>query len=227
MFGLLLVDSLRAPFRDPAWARKLLIGGFLGAIPIVNLVAWGYLYRVFINGLNGQHPLELPDWSDWRNYLAAGFWLLLIVLGYLVITTIGLTAIVSLAGISPTSDIPEEQASFLLVVFGSLVVVYSCFPIVFTRFAEEQRLWTAFDPWMLWADIRLLIRWEYVQGCFLLFGFFLAGNSLFGLVPIVGLGVFSFVLFYVLVGFAHTFGLWIGRVKELAEERDRQSGDEV
>jgi len=215
MFGLLLADALRAPFRDPGWPRKLILGGLLGAIPGGNLVAWGYLYKVYIDALNGVHPLELPEWSDWKRYFAAGFWLLLIVLGYLVITTVGLTAVVSLTGITPASEDPQEQASFLMIVLGALAVVYSFFPIVFARFAEEQRLWTAFDPWTLLADIRQLVRWDYVQGCFLFFGFFLAGNLLFGLLPYVGLPLFSFVLFYVLLCFAHVFGLWIGRVKEM------------
>ena len=229
MFGLLLAEAFRAPFGDPAWRRKLLIGGVLGALPGANLIAWGYLYKVFIDGLNGVHPMTLPEWTDWRRYFAAGFWLLLIVLGYLVITIVGLTAVVSLARISPVSEEPQQQATFLMIVLGALAVVYSFFPIVFARFAEEQRLWTAFDPWSLWADLRLLARWEYVQGCFLFFGFFLAGNMFFGMIPYVGLPLFSFVLFYVLLSFAHVFGLWIGRVKEIleGEEEDEDGEDEV
>jgi hypothetical protein len=199
--------------------RKLLLGGALGALPVLNLVAWGYLYKVFIDGLNGLHPMALPGWGDWKRYFAAGCWLLLIVLGYVLITAIGLTAVLSLLGILPTSGDPDDQATFLMLVLAALAFVYSFLPIVFARFAEEQRLWTAFDPWALWADVRLLIRRDYIQGCFLFFGAFLAGNLVMSQIPYAGLPLFSFLLFYMLLAFAHVFGLWIGRVKDLDAKR--------
>ena len=51
----------------------------------------------------------------------------------------------------------------------------------------------------------------------------------FGMIPYVGLPLFSFVLFYVLLSFAHVFGLWIGRVKEIleGEEEGEDGEDEV
>lgn len=49
---------------DENWIKKILIGGVVTIIPIVNLIAAGYGLRVLKNVAQGEEK-PLPEWDDW------------------------------------------------------------------------------------------------------------------------------------------------------------------
>jgi len=51
-------------FEEDKWVEKLLIGGLLMLVPIVNFFAIGYALRALKNISEGKHPI-LPEWDDW------------------------------------------------------------------------------------------------------------------------------------------------------------------
>jgi hypothetical protein len=58
-------------FDDKDWVVKLLIGGILSMIPVVNLVVLGYVLRALKNVAEGaEHPL--PAWDDFGDYFVKG-----------------------------------------------------------------------------------------------------------------------------------------------------------
>jgi len=83
-------------FDDEQWVQKLLIGGILSMIPIVNLVVIGYALRLVKNVASGVEK-PLPQWDDFGDYfvkgvtsvLASAIWALPI------IAVSGLTAVVN------------------------------------------------------------------------------------------------------------------------------------
>ena len=92
----------------PGFWLNLLIGGLLTFIPVVNLFAFGYLFRVSRAVRKTGQPV-LPDWSDWVEMFMdglrfavvwLGYWLLPILLGMLLtwlMTLIGLGALANVA----------------------------------------------------------------------------------------------------------------------------------
>ena len=71
-------------FRQKAVLMKLLIGGALSFVPVINLFAFGYLYR-FSAAIRRGGRVSLPEWSDWGGLFVDGlrfavvwllFWLL-------------------------------------------------------------------------------------------------------------------------------------------------------
>ena len=50
---------------------KLLIGGLLSFIPVVNFFAFGYLYRFSLK-VRRSGQLALPEWSDWPGLFTDG-----------------------------------------------------------------------------------------------------------------------------------------------------------
>ena len=52
---------------------KIIVGGLLSFIPIINLFAFGYLYR-FSGSIRRSGSLGLPDWSDWKGMFVDGLW---------------------------------------------------------------------------------------------------------------------------------------------------------
>lgn len=71
-----LEQVLRRAFSDSSWLIKTVIGAFLVFVPPLAL---GYIYRVALMGRRG-HPLELPDWDDWRSLFIDGLRMTVIVL---------------------------------------------------------------------------------------------------------------------------------------------------
>ena len=59
------------PFDDKEWVTKLLIGGILALIPIVNLVVLGYMLKVTKNVADGAEQ-PLPGWDDFADYFVKG-----------------------------------------------------------------------------------------------------------------------------------------------------------
>ncbi len=92
----------------PGFWLKLLIGGLLSFIPVVNLFAFGYLSRVSRAVRKTGQPV-LPDWNGWVEMFMdglrfavvwLGYWLLPILLGMLLtwlMTLIGLGALANVA----------------------------------------------------------------------------------------------------------------------------------
>jgi len=56
-------ERLREFVQSPGLGVKVLIGGLLSFLPIINLFAWGYLYR-YAAQLRTQDNGTLPEWKD-------------------------------------------------------------------------------------------------------------------------------------------------------------------
>ncbi len=232
MFGIILFNTLRTLLQTPRWWQKIVSGGALnlpsalvlsliltgqiglemgGVLLVVTIgllcIAWGYLYRIFVDALNGTESLNLPSWSNWWAYGVAGFWLFLIVLGYSVIGVVSFSMVVSVLGVIPSSV--EEAGPVSLLLTFMVIFFYGFFPIVFTRFAAEGRVWMAFEPGPVWRDLRQIVRVNYVQACFCLFGISLLGSLILGHLSWVGLVLSSMFNFFLLVIFTRVLGLLI------------------
>ena len=234
MFGIILFNTLRSLFNTPRWWGKIIPGGALNLLPALVLVliftgqiglemggvllvvtfgllfiTWGYLYRIFVDALNGTESLNLPSWGNWWAYGVAGFWLFLIVLGYSIIGFASFIMLVLVLGLVPSSI---EEAGPMLLLFTLMVIFfYGFFPIVFTRFAAEGRVWMAFEPGPVWRDLRQIVRFDYVQACFGLFGISLLGSLILEPLAWVGLVLASMFNFFLLVVFTRVLGLLIRR----------------
>lgn len=67
-----LGKSLGFVFEDERWISKVLIGGVISVVPILNLAAVGYAIRTLRNVAEGvAHPL--PEWDDLGGDMIRGF----------------------------------------------------------------------------------------------------------------------------------------------------------
>lgn len=89
----------------PGFWAKMLIGGLLSFIPVVNLLAFGYLLRLS-GRVRKTGQLVLPEWTDWSGLFKDGlkfavvwllYWLLPIVLTFALANVIGFFGLVALA----------------------------------------------------------------------------------------------------------------------------------
>ena len=84
-------------FSNRALWPRILLGVALSFVPLLNLFAFGYLYR-YTNQIRISGDLELPNWEDWNGLLLDGLkflacWLLYWLLPILLIASLNILLI--------------------------------------------------------------------------------------------------------------------------------------
>ena len=70
----IIEEAVKFAFKDRNWIIKILIGGVLGLIPIVNAVfIIGYSLSVLKDSLDNK-PAVLPEWSGWKEIAKNGLY---------------------------------------------------------------------------------------------------------------------------------------------------------
>ncbi|MEQ8201529.1 MAG: DUF4013 domain-containing protein [Syntrophomonadaceae bacterium] len=101
---------LGMPFRGQQWVLKLLAGGVITLIPLVNIMSLGYFVHCINSGQRGRRCL--PEWWDWQDYIRQGCTMLLIILIYLVAAAL----IVWLAMCIPVAGTLLSTLLFLVII---------------------------------------------------------------------------------------------------------------
>ncbi|MFW5883665.1 MAG: DUF4013 domain-containing protein, partial [Verrucomicrobiota bacterium] len=58
-------------FEDRRWPQKLAVGGVISFVPILNLVALGYLLRFQVQARRSGN-FHMPDWANWGTLFVDG-----------------------------------------------------------------------------------------------------------------------------------------------------------
>jgi len=171
--------------RQRAMGIKLLIGCLLGFIPIVNLLAFGYLFR-FSRRVRRSGELTAPEWTDWRGLFLDGLRFAVIWLCYWFL---------------PLSLI--SLLSCLLYNFGIGVIAYILFSVscvcVSVLFASALYRYQMREDFKDLMDVNLIVKMAYLEfprflvPALVCFGLFAL------LLPLYGLA--WFVPFFVLIGY--------------------------
>ncbi|MFQ5945606.1 MAG: DUF4013 domain-containing protein, partial [Anaerolineae bacterium] len=68
-------------FEDEKWISKIVIGGLISLVPIVNLAAWGYFLETLRRVAEGEkHPL--PDWGEFGDFFVKGLVFFIAIFAY-------------------------------------------------------------------------------------------------------------------------------------------------
>jgi hypothetical protein len=136
-------------FDDQDWLKKVLIGGVVNFVPILNFAAIGYALEVTRQVINRVDSNTLPEWDDLGGKLVKG----------LVVTVIALVYFAPLIVLSCIIGIPaslmgdsEEVAGVVALVsscFGCLSLIYSLFaglllPAAIGNYAAKDEVGAAF-----------------------------------------------------------------------------------
>jgi hypothetical protein len=163
-------SSFTYMFQDKNWIKKILIGGVVGIIPIVNFAAIGYLIQIIRNVRGGQ-SLPLPEWDDFGKYFMDGLWVFLIFL----VWAIPLILVACLQGVSGALAAENQDlATVLLACFNCLTVLWSLVlgiaaPAILARYAEVGQFMAGFQFSELFSFISanvgsyvvvLLLMWD-------------------------------------------------------------------
>jgi hypothetical protein len=148
-------------FEDQDWIKKILIGGVVGFIPIVNFAATGYFIEALRNTAEGRE-LPLPKWDDFGDKFVKG--LMAGIAGFIYALPIilvmgivyGLTAVI--AG-SSDSDAAKTVASICPLIGNCLLPVYMILVMLILSAAMIQYALTGqFGAFFRFGDIMAFIK---------------------------------------------------------------------
>lgn len=181
-----VVEAFQEPLSDPSWQNKILIGGLLCLLPIVNFFALGYSLK-YLAGLLNEDNRKLPEWDQWGDYFLIGLKFVIVTFVYLlgvavigklamffsIVLGIMLAFLVFLATmfVLPTATVIFAQSGFNI---GAAIDVKKAFEMSMQNLNEY------------------MVVYVLLVGCTLILGT-IAG------IPLLGWILMAFGMFYVLL----------------------------
>ncbi|MBZ0169272.1 membrane protein [Candidatus Methylomirabilis lanthanidiphila] len=218
--------ALVFPLEDRSWAPKIAIGGGVGLLlqalfvglgflftrefapagsllaQAANFPALGFALATFQGALAIPQTDSLPGWRPWASLCVKGLLLFALAMAY---ETVPLLFVVSGFSLLVKGG-AKLVLGIALIMVGMLAGITAGFflPMGIARYLSERRLEAALHPAIVWLRIRKVLA-EYVEAYLLTLGSFIVAG-LIGAIPVLGLLVWPFLTFYLLVAGARLFG---------------------
>ena len=145
--------SFKFMFEDEGWITKILIGGILGLIPIVNFVIYGYQLEV-IKNVSQDRELPLPDWDDFGGKFIKGLMVVIASFIYslpLILVGVVYFVVMMIVGGGAASTGSEDMSGAAGGVFAICSIAFYCVAFLYSvivygfifipgvmRYAEEE-----------------------------------------------------------------------------------------
>ncbi len=191
-------------FEDESWIMKILIGGILSAIPIVQFLVWGYALEALKRTADGA-DIPLPEWDDFGGKFVKGLILVVITIVYMIPVIVigclqgGFMGVAGAAESEALGNMAALCASCFYLIWG--IVVWLVMPAAWIRYAVTGEFMSAFRFGEIFGFIRDNIANYIVAIILWLVASFIAG---FGLIA-CGVGVL-FTQFWSYLVMAHLLG---------------------
>ena len=203
-----IVENIKYPTTDSEWIKKILIGGILLIIPIINFIIGGYYIKTLRGSIEGKPGL--PEWDDWGDLFVKGLMVAIIGLIYMLIPLIVL--FVSIGGVitAAISSGDFSAASISAIVGGSLfsvvlmLIVCLVLPMALSIYAKEDSIGAAFRIGEILSRIKS-VPGDYIITIIVLYALLFIVN-LVAAIPIIGWVIIIFANFYIALVASKMFG---------------------
>lgn len=195
--------AVKFPFDDPDWVKKILIGGVLSIIPVVNFIVHGYAIRT-LRGVIGGEAL-LPEWDTWAEDFITGLKVFIISFVYMLIPLAIIFFSVGVGAFFQRNVVGGAFAGLgSLVGFVLILVIGFILPMALALFAVEDSVGAAFQFGEIIDRIkRVLSDYLVAYIVIVVLGFIL---GFIAAIPILGWLIALFGGFYILLVAARMFG---------------------
>ncbi len=204
-------------FEDPQWLKKVLIGGIINLIPIVNFAATGYWLEETKRVYEGRE-LPLPEWDNFGGYFMKGLVALVATLIYsipaILIYCCAFFLVPMVAGGTSAGGRRtggggplESIASIAVICAGCLLALYAIallfiLPAMFIRYATTEQFGVFFQFGPAWQLIQ-----TNIGGYVLAVVVFVIAAAIAGLVGGIACGIgAAFTGFWASLVGAYLFG---------------------
>lgn len=211
-----IMEEIKFPSKDSEWIQKVLIGGVIAIIPIVNLIVCGYLLKV-MKGAMDNKP-SMPKWEDWGNLFMNGLMAAIIGLIYMIIPTLILlisAGSIVAAALSRNTELligaAAGAAGGFLIALLLAVVLGFLIPMALSLYVKENSIGAAF------RFKEVLSRIKSVFGDYLMVYIVVIALSfilvVLSRIPVLGLLIMIFGSFYIGAVAYNMFGKVCARSK--------------
>jgi len=195
-----IIEEIKFPSKDSEWIQKVLIGGIVSVIPIVNLIASGYLLKVMKGAMDGKP--EMPKWDDWGNLFMKGLMATIIGLIYMIIPILILLVSAGsmlAAALSGNSEmlmgaLAGAAGGFLIFLLLAVVLGF-LIPMALSMYVKENNFGAAFRVGDVIARIKSVFG-DYLMVYIVVIALYLILAILSG-IPVLGLLIMIFGSFYI------------------------------
>jgi hypothetical protein len=136
-------------FEDENWIKKIIIGGVLLLVPIVNIISMGYMLEALKRTADGI-DIPLPEWDDFGGKFMKGLMIVVIVLIYTIPIWLILCVVFGLTVIAGDNDTMASLVGLLsacamcvYLIWGILVCVVT--PAALIKCAITGEFMSAFQ----------------------------------------------------------------------------------
>lgn len=203
-----IIESVKFPSTDVGWVKKILIGGILLIIPIINLIIGGYYIKTLRGSIEGKPGL--PEWDDWGDLFIKGLMVAIIGFIYMLIPLIVLFVSIGGAVTAAISSGDFSAASISAIVGGSMfsmvlmLIVCLVLPMALSIYAKEDSIGAAFRIGEILSRIKS-VPGDYIISIIVLYALLFIVN-LFATIPIIGWVIVIFANFYITLVASKMFG---------------------
>ncbi len=208
-----IVEEIKFPSTNKDWAQKVLIGGIINIIPIINFLNSGYNLKVMKGAIDGKS--ELPEWKDLGDLFIKGLIAIVIIIVYLIIPIMIL--LVSLGGMVfavLSGGLSGERGMALGTIGGAIggilislvlfLILGFLIPMALGMYIKEDNMGVAFRFGEVLSRIKSVFG-DYLTAYVVLIILWII-LGLFSRVPILGFLILIFGGFYISVVGANMFG---------------------
>ena len=203
-----IVENIKYPTTDSEWIKKILIGGILLIIPIINFIIGGYYIKTLRGSIEGK--LGLPEWDDWGDLFVKG--LMVAIIGFIYSLIPLIVLFVSIGGVitAAISSGDFSAASISAIVGGSLfsvvlmLIVCLVLPMALSIYAKEDSIGAAFRIGEILSRIKS-VPGDYIITIIVLYALLFIVN-LVAAIPIIGWVIIIFANFYIALVASKMFG---------------------
>ena len=207
-----IIESVKFPSTDVGWIKKILIGGILLIIPIINLIVGGYYIKTLRGSIEGKPGL--PEWDDWGDLFIKGLMVAIIGFIYMLIPLIVLFVSIggALTAAISSGDFSVATLSTIVggIVGGSLfsvllmLIVCLVLPMALSIYAKEDSIGAAFRIGEILSRIKS-VPGDYIITIIVLYALLFIVN-LVATIPIIGWVIIIFANFYIALVASKMFG---------------------
>ena len=200
---------IKFPMKDKDWIMKVIIGGVLSIIPIVNFISSGYQLKVMKNAINKKPGM--PEWKGFMDLFVKGLIIFVIALLFMIVPLIIFGAIAGLSAISVIMGDLTNPYNIVLAILPALfiggilfLIIGFILPMAIAMYAKSDNFSDAFKFSEIFNRIKSIFG-EYLVSYIVIvvFGIIL---GLIMLIPVIGWIIGFFGSFYLGVVALNMFG---------------------
>jgi hypothetical protein len=207
-------ESIKYPTTDNDWIKKVVIGGILGMIPIVNFIVQGYYLKILKGSI--ENKSGMPEWEDWGNLFIKGLIVFIISIIYMLIPIIVISISVGGAILAAVSGGTDEAivaaigaaAGGLLIAFILMLISLLLLPMALAIYAKEESFGSAFRFGEIINRIfSNLGSYILVYLVIIVLGIIVGIiTGILNIIPLLGMVIAIFANFYIVAVAAKMFG---------------------